>query len=145
MVTLLSDCYRFLHTYGNLFVFIYAEFYNHSLSLGFIFMVFSSHYKILPQEARQMLHPVYLNSAYIHLSPQGCFCPLTFFATTGLNFSHHINQIYIPNKDNLQECCRLCDWVSLWCLVLWMNHLSSVCWYVLGKPILNDSSSVILI
>ena len=31
-------------------------------------------------------------------------------------------------QDNQQECFRLSNWFSLWCLGLWMNHLPPVWW-----------------
>ena len=29
---------------------------------------------------------------------------------------------------NLQGCFRLCDWLSFWCLVPWINHYHPVYW-----------------
>ena len=34
---------------------------------------------------------------------------------------------------------RLCNWLSLHCLVLWIDHLPPVCWSTFWKFVLNDS------
>ena len=36
--------------------------------------------------------------------------------------------IYILNYNIQQGSFRLCNWLSLWCLVSWINHLPPVCW-----------------
>ena len=52
--------------------------------------------------------------------------------------------VYIPYKDILQGSSRLCNWVSLWCLVPWINHLPPACWSTFRKSSLNDSRFVSL-
>ena len=42
----------------------------------------------------------------------------------------------------LQESSRLCNWLSLRCLVPWINHLPPVCWSTFGILVWNDSGYV---
>ena len=49
-----------------------------------------------------------------------------------------LRQMCIPNWDILQESSRLCNWLSLWFLVLWIKHSHSVRWYTLWKSNFQD-------
>ena len=42
-------------------------------------------------------------------------------------------------QDNRQECFRLSNWVSLWCLRPWMNHLPPVWWSNFRFMFVNES------
>ena len=67
-------------------------------------------------------------SAIPHLP--GCFCPWTFFWNMGLKtlpsdlfMSRFVFSIRIFYKSS-----RLCNWLSLQCLVPWINQSPRVCW-----------------
>ena len=68
----------------------------------------------------------------------GCFCPWTFFQNIGFDmvlsdpFMSHLD---ILNLDILQGSFRLCNWLSLWRLVSWINHLPPACWSTFWKSI----------
>ena len=47
--------------------------------------------------------------------------------------------VYIPDQDILQGYFRLCDWLSLRCLVPWIKYLPSACRSIFDYPILNRS------
>ena len=47
-------------------------------------------------------------------------------------------QIWILNWDVLLVSFRLCNWLSLRCLVSWINHLPSVCWPTFRKINFNQ-------
>ena len=49
----------------------------------------------------------------------------------GLGWDVNSKQHHYDN--HLQGCFRFCDWLSLQCLVPWINHLSPVYWATLGK------------
>ena len=71
----------------------------------------------------------------------GCFRPCTCPLNIELNM--------LPS-DSLMSCLhsllgystggsRLCNWLSLWWLVPWMNHYPPGCWSTFWKSSLNDS------
>ena len=47
-------------------------------------------------------------------------------------------------KCSVSKCLysRLCNWLSLRCLVPWINHLPPVCWSTFGILVWNDSGYV---
>ena len=47
-------------------------------------------------------------------------------------------------EDNQQECLRLSNWFSSWCLGPWMNHLPPVWWSNFSFMFLNESWCVSL-
>ena len=56
-------------------------------------------------------------------------CLRTFFSeNTGMNSLLWKSLLYClhPNEDILQGSFKLCDWLSLWCLWPWINHLPHV-------------------
>ena len=69
--------------------------------------------------------------------PLGCFCPWTFFQNIGFNMvpsdpfmSHLATQLGYSAGG-----VRLCNWLSLWRLVSWINHLPPACWSTFWKSI----------
>ena len=51
----------------------------------------------------------------------------------------HLCQIYILNWNVLQGSSKLCNWLSLQCLVPWNNHLPPLCWSTFQKLVLDGS------
>ena len=65
----------------------------------------------------------------------GCFCPWTFFQNIGFNMvpsdpfmSHLATQLGYSAVE-----LRFCNWLSLWLLVSWINHLPPACWSTFWK------------
>ena len=46
--------------------------------------------------------------------------------------------IQLLNLDILQGSFRLCNWLSLWCLVSWITHLPPACWSTFWKSIFKQ-------
>ena len=46
---------------------------------------------------------------------------------------------YEYHKFNLSQYNLICNWLSLRCLVPWINHLPPVCWSTFGILVWNDS------
>ena len=69
-----------------------------------------------------------------------CFCPWTSFQNIRFNTvpSTPLCHIYLLNLDNLQGSFRLCNWLSLWRLVPWINHLPPACLSTFWKSTLKQ-------
>ena len=69
----------------------------------------------------------------------GCFLPRTFFLKKRIGLVS-MDLIYITfTYYNQQECFRLSNWFSLWCLEPWMNHLPPVWLSKFRFMFLNES------
>ena len=79
----------------------------------------------------------FLVSALIHL-PRICFRYRIFFRILGSICWHRnpLYWVYIPNRHNLQRCFRLCDQLSLRCLMPWIDtSLCLLAHFFLANPL----------
>ena len=80
------------------------------------------------------------NDFALHHIHQGCLRPQTFFEKIGLKLLPWNSLASISHYQLRYSagCFRLCDWLSLWCLVLWISYLAPVCWSTFCKAVLNE-------
>ena len=80
-------------------------------------------------------------SAATHLP--GCFCPWTFSLNIVLN-KLPLNPFVMLRFSTsvIYRGFRLCNWLSLWCLVPWINHLPPTCSVLFGNLVWNDGRFV---
>ena len=82
---------------------------------------------------------------FVNAHLPGCFCPWTFRLNIGLNTSPSDSFVSYLNSHlgySAGEFQALCNWLSLRCLVPWINHLPPVCWSTFGILVWNDSGYV---
>ena len=126
----------------HIYIYIYMLFYMSSVFFGS--PIVSCSLMIIVNTRMPVTFGICLNSTLIlsiwcstiHHLP-GCFCPWTFFQNIGFNMvssdpfmSHLATQL-----DILQGSFKLCNWLSLRCLVSWINHLPPACWSTFWKSI----------
>ena len=70
----------------------------------------------------------------VHLP--GCYCAWTFFENIGFN-TVLMDPFFVTSSYSTWIFCRgvfkLCNWLSLRCLVSWINHLLPACWSIFWK------------
>ena len=73
-------------------------------------------------------------------------CTSLMFSTMDIPFEYLIKNVtfrlIMSYLNSLLGYSRLCNWLSLRCLVPWINHLPSVCWSTFGNNVWNDSGFV---
>ena len=88
-----------------------------------------SHPSLLP--IHTILSTTPRQSHFIHLTTSHRRCGTSLY------------RVYIPNQNVMQGCFRLCNWLSLWRLGLWINVLCPVCrvnfWYIYSKMVWSVS------
>ena len=72
--------------------------------------------------------------------PQNVFAPGPSFRISDSTWYHRtpLCHTWILNLDILQGSFRLCNWLSLWRLLSWNNHLPPVCWSTFRKLIFKQ-------
>ena len=67
---------------------------------------------------------------FCNFSSSGMFMPLGLYHKISDWTCHHRTPLCFPcilHYDIRQGSSRLCNWLSLWCMVPWINHLPPIC------------------